>query len=180
MQAERRISTLIGHISLEERVDADFSRARRRVLLRRVGSRLRRDVASDGLPCFDEVRKVHGAAMGRVYRGTRTVPLGQVGGSIGRCSEFDRDFLPARSSVQERWKRIDRAFHRDEVLPPVSLYKIGDRYFVLDGNHRVSVARFHGVEWIDAEVTEFRPWLADDAASRASSIREDEPVRQGG
>jgi hypothetical protein len=25
---------------------------------------------------------------------------------------------------------------------------------VIDGNHRVSVARFHGVEWIDAEVTE--------------------------
>ena len=27
-------------------------------------------------------------------------------------------------------------------------------YFVDDGNNRVSVARFHGVEWIDAEVTE--------------------------
>ncbi len=36
------------------------------------------------------------------------------------------------------------------------LYKLGNAYFVLDGNHRVSVARFHGVEWLDAEVTEFR------------------------
>jgi hypothetical protein len=58
--------------------------------------------------------------------------------------------------VGERWKRIDRAFHRGEELPPVSLYKIGDSYFVADGNHRVSVVRYHGVEWIDAEVTEFR------------------------
>jgi hypothetical protein len=63
--------------------------------------------------------------------------------------------------VGERWKRIDRAFHRGEELPPVSLYKIGDSYFVADGNHRVSVARYHGVEWIDAEVTEFHTSARD-------------------
>ncbi len=42
-----------------------------------------------------------------------------------------------------------------ERAAPVRVYKIGDSYFVEDGNHRVSVARYHGVEWIDAEVTEF-------------------------
>ena len=41
-------------------------------------------------------------------------------------------------------------------MPPVTLYKLGDDYFVQDGHHRVSVYRFHGVEWLDAEVTEFR------------------------
>jgi hypothetical protein len=51
---------------------------------------------------------------------------------------------------------MDLAFHRGEELPRVSLYKIGGVYFVLDGNHRVSVYRYHGVEWIDAVVTEFR------------------------
>jgi hypothetical protein len=38
----------------------------------------------------------------------------------------------------------------------VSLYKIGDIYFVRDGNHRVSVARSHNVVTIDAEVVELR------------------------
>lgn len=38
----------------------------------------------------------------------------------------------------------------------MSLYKMGDAYFVNDGNHRVSVARYHGVESIDAEVVTFR------------------------
>ena len=85
----------------------------------------------------------------------RTVPVKLIGGSVGRCSEFDRDFMPARASVGERWKRVDRAFHRGEELPPVSLYKVGSFYFVLDGHHCVSVARYHGVEWIDAYVTEF-------------------------
>jgi hypothetical protein len=146
---------MIGHLSLKEQVDADFSRARRKALFRRVRTRLRRDAASDGLLCFDEVRKNHGAAVGRVYRGMRTVPVERIAGSVGRCSEFDRDFMPARASSKERWKRMDRAFYRGEGLPPVNLYKVGDFYFVLDGHHRVSVAHYHGVEWIDAEVTEF-------------------------
>jgi hypothetical protein len=147
---------MVGYISLEEQVDVDFSRARRKALLGRVGTRLRRrDAASDRLLCFDDVRKIPGAPLGRVYRGTRTVPVAKIRGSVGRCSEFDRDFMPARASVEERWKRIDRAFHRGEELLAVSLYKVGGFYFVMDGHHRVSVARYHSVEWIDASVTEF-------------------------
>jgi hypothetical protein len=145
---------MVGHTRLEEQVDADFTRARRRALLRRMRARLRRDNASNRLFCFDDLGKIPGA-MGRIHRGMRTVPVAQIGGSVGRCSEFDRDFMPARASIEERWKRVDRAFHRGEELPPVSLYEVGGSYFVLDGHHRVSVARFHGVEWIDAHVTQF-------------------------
>jgi hypothetical protein len=103
----------------------DFSSARRKATIRRIGARLRRDAASDRLLCFEEVRKLPRAAVGGIYRGMRTVPAEQIVGSIGRCSEFDRDFMPARASVEERWKRIDRAFHRGKELPPVSLYKVG-------------------------------------------------------
>ena len=78
-------------------------------------------------------------------------------GSVGRRRDFDGSFLPARASVAERWKRIDRAFHRGEDLPPVELYKMGEAYyFVMDGHHRVSVARYHGVPTVEAEVTEYR------------------------
>jgi hypothetical protein len=163
---------MVGYMSLEEQVDADFSRARRRALLRQVKTRLRRDNTSEWLLlCFDDLGKIPWASA-RVYRGTRTVPLSQIGGSVGRCSEFDGDFMPAKANVKERWKRIDSAFHRAEQLPPVSLYKVGGFYFVLDGHHRVSVASYHGVEWVDAEVTEFgaRPskarGRADEQAER--------------
>jgi len=61
-----------------------------------------------------------------------------------------------KRSLEGRWKRVDRAFHGGIELQPVVLNKMGDYYFVLDGNHRVSVARYHGAEMIDAEVTEFR------------------------
>ena len=166
---------MVGYMSAEEQVDADFSRARRRALLGRIRARLRRDTGPDGLRCFDDVRKLPRAA-GGIHRGMRTVSVGQIGGSAGRCSDFDRNFMPARASVKERWKRIDRAFHRGEALPPVSLYEVGGLYFVLDGHHRVSVARYHGVEWIDADVTEFRVLVRGkeeppDPASVAASAK---------
>src|SRR3712207_6601778 len=145
---------MVGHTSLEEQVDRDSSRAHRKALLRRIGTRLRRDAASHRLLCFDDVGKLPGASA-CVYRGMRTVPVAQIGGSVGRCSEFDRDFMPIKANSEKRWKRLDRAFHRGEELPPVSLYKVGSFYFVLDGHHHVSVATYHGVKWIDVEVTEF-------------------------
>lgn len=77
-------------------------------------------------------------------------------GSVSRCSEFDGAFLPTRASTGPKWKRVDRVFHLVEELPPVTLYRIGDAYFVPDASHRVSVVRFHSVEWVDAGVTAFR------------------------
>ena len=159
---------MVGYMSLEEQVDADFSRARRRALLRQVRTRLRRDNTSEGLLlCFDDLRKIPGASA-RVYRGMRTVLVSQIGGSVGRCSEFDGGFMPAKASAEDRWKRIDRAFHLGEQLPPVSLYKVGSFYFVLDGHHRLSVASYHGVEWVDAEVTEFGAGLWRGQGMKAS------------
>ena len=161
---------MVGYMSLEEQVDVDFTRARRRAFLRRLMARLRNDPASNGLPCFEDLRKKLGV-VGGIRVGRRVVRVEQIVGSVGRSSEFDRIFLPTKASVGERWKRIDRAFHRGEELPPVSLYKIGDSYFVADGNHRVSVARYHDVEWIDAEVTEFHTFARDEEVALRPGTR---------
>jgi hypothetical protein len=169
---------MVDYMSLEEQVDKDFERARRRAFLGRVMARLRRDPRGGCMVPFDEVRHV-AHADNRIYRGIEIVEVPKIVGSVGRHAEFDRQFMPTKASAF-KWKRVDRAFRQGVDLAPVSLYKVGDSYFVHDGNHRVSVARFHGVEWIDAEVTEFRPWLADDAASRTSGTREDAPVRPSG
>jgi hypothetical protein len=82
------------------------------------------------------------------------VPLKQIVGSVNRYTEFDRAFLPLQTHTAERWRRVNRAWYEDVSLPPVLLYKVGDVYFVVDGNHRVSVAREQGQEYIDAEVRE--------------------------
>jgi hypothetical protein len=119
---------MVGYMSVEEQVDADFSRARRRAFLRRISARLRKSPIPNRLLCFEEVRRKLGVA-GGVRRGRRTVRLTDIVGSVSRCSEFDGSFLPLREGARTKWERIDRAFVRGEELPPVSLYKIGSSYF---------------------------------------------------
>jgi hypothetical protein len=150
---------MIPYMNLNEQVDADFTRARRRAYLRALVARIRGQHTSNRLLSFEEVRRELSVANKRLHRETRVVEVDQIVGSVGRWGDFDRTFLPARTSVGQRWKRIDRAFHRGEDLPPVELYEIGDSYFVSDGHHRVSVARFHGVSTVEAAVAEFRPKL---------------------
>src|ERR671938_1709396 len=149
---------MIPYMNLNEQVDADFTRARRRARLRALVARIRREHASNRLLPFDDVRREL-AAKNRLHRGTRVVDVDEIVGSVGRWRDFDRSFLPARASEGQRWKRIDRAFQKGEDLPLVELYEIGDAYFVVDGHHRVSVARFHGVPTVEAAVAEFRPKL---------------------
>ncbi len=153
----------------EFQADKDFTRARRRAFLRRVGAFLRRDPGSNRLLSFDEVKSALGA-IEQVYLGMRTVPVEKIVGSVGRHRDFDRAFLPSTGDLEERWKRIDQMMHRAEELPPVSLYKIRDAYFVRDGNHRVSVARQLGVEMIDAEVIELRSRVPIDSALTAGDL----------
>ena len=142
-------------MSLEEQVGKDYERARRRGLFSRLAARLRGDPGRGRLPAFEVVRRATGAD-NRAYLGRREVEVSRVVGSVGRSGEFDRDFMPTRAG-ESRWKRVDRAFHHGVDLPPVTLYEICGGYFVQDGNHRVSVARFQGVEMVEAEVTRFHP-----------------------
>jgi hypothetical protein len=86
--------------------------------------------------------------------GTRMVPLDQIVGSVGRYRDFTRSFLPRAGISPERWARIDAIMHSLEGYLPIELYKIGEVYFVRDGNHRVSVARANGLTHIEAYVTE--------------------------
>jgi hypothetical protein len=144
---------MIRHMNIGEQVDVDFSRALRRAFVHRVGSWLRGDPSSSRAPSFEEAAGALGAR-NKIRLGRRVVAVDKIVGSAGRFKDFDGNFLPVRRNLGERWKRVDRAFHLGVDLAPVVLYKLAGRYFVLDGNHRVSVARYQGVQWIEAEVTQ--------------------------
>ena len=91
---------------------------------------------------------------GESYRGLQTVRIDQIVGSMDRFDDFDRAYFPRKRFTAGRWQNVDRAYYQDRRLPPIQLYQVGDVYFVKDGNHRVSVARERGQEFIDAEVIE--------------------------
>ncbi|MCD6291193.1 MAG: hypothetical protein J7M34_11870 [Anaerolineae bacterium] len=128
-----------------------FERASRRATIEELLATLTGQPAT--LLPFDEVRRLLQARQ-QIDRGPRMIPLDQIVGSVGRYQDFTRAFLPRAGSSQQRWMQIDAAVDQMASLPPIEVYKVGDVYFVKDGNHRVSVARANGFREIEAYVTE--------------------------
>jgi len=103
---------------------------------------------------FEQIKKGFGLYK-QVNLGIQVVPLESIVGSFDRYKDFDRYFLPKKNHLLCRWAHIHNLLARDVILPPVLLYKVSEIYFVVDGNHRVSVSKKMGVKYIDAEVVEF-------------------------
>jgi hypothetical protein len=138
------------------RADAenDFLRARRRQVAARLAHRLRRqpEEANRLLP-LDDVVGVLGRR-GERRLGLQTIRLDTIVGTLDARRDFDRRFRPASNRVRSRWERLALAQRRGEPLPPIEVYRVGDRHFVEDGHHRVSIAAATGQKAIDAYVTE--------------------------
>lgn len=116
------------------------------------------------LVSYEEVaRRVK--AYQQIDMGTQMIPLDKIVGSVGRYKDFTKQFLPRTNINRDRWTRVDKVLHSLEGYPPIEVYKIGDVYFVRDGNHRVSVARANGLTHIEAYVSEVQtdvPLTQDD------------------
>ncbi len=93
---------------------------------------------------------------GQSNLGVRQIPIDAIVGSVGRYQDFTRTFLPRLESDEDRWVSVGTAAPSIADLPPIDVYKIGDSYFVLDGNHRVSLARLQNLDFLDANVIEVR------------------------
>lgn len=132
-------------------VAAQFHRARRRAAIESLLSRLSGRPAD--LLSFDEVVGKLGVR-GTSSLGVQQIPVKAIIGSVGRYQDFTRTFLPRLESDEDRWVRVGAAAPTVAQLPPIQVYKIGESYFVLDGNHRVSLARQQSLTYIDAEVVE--------------------------
>ena len=131
----------------------DFQHARSKAALQEIMARLT-GKSADLLSYEDVRRKLK--ARGRVAQRLEEVPLDAIVGSVGRYADFTRSFLPRQDSDQERWAKVKVAVTGLGGLPPIDVYQIDQAYFVLDGNHRVSVARQVGATHIQAYVTEVR------------------------
>ncbi len=131
----------------------DFRAARRKAALQEILARITGQ--SSELLSYDEVRRRLRALEGGKTQ-LREIPLDAIVGSVGRYTDFTRDFLPRRDSDQQRWVNVMEKATGQVGLPPIEVYQIGDVYFVLDGNHRVSVARQLGAKTIQAYVTQVR------------------------
>lgn len=133
----------------------DFRRARSKAAMQRFWAGIQ-GRSIDLLP-YDEI-STKLRAVSQTDRGVKQVPLKDIIGSVNRIQDFDRNFLPLRDDDMDRWAKVKTAMTSPlgKGVPPVSLYQIGEAYFVLDGNHRVSIAKEMGMETIEAYVTEVK------------------------
>jgi uncharacterized ParB-like nuclease family protein len=141
-----------------ERVRAleDFDAARARAFRRAI-----RSAMTGGSRRLQSIVPLLNAAgpEGRAFGGVREIPLSKVVGSVApesKTDDFDPAFLPVTRRLRERWTRIYQAMVEGDELPPIDVYKVDDSYYVIDGHHRVSVARNLGRETINARVVEIR------------------------
>ena len=133
----------------------DFHRLRSKAAMDRFWAGIRGE-SLDLLP-YDEVSSKL-RAVSQTNIGLQQVPLKNIIGSVNRTSDFDRKFRPLHDDDSSRWANVKTAMISPHAVgvPPVSLYKIGDAYFVMDGNHRISIAQEMGLDSIEAYVTEVK------------------------
>jgi len=131
-----------------------FERARRRAILKGIYNRIR------GLPyelsklsLTEEECEVGNRSAGHV----ESVPISQILGSVGKSEDFDLYFNPLHNRIKGRWMQVFTAWENRGGLPAVELIQVYDKYYVVDGHHRVSVAHALGYDFIDADVTVWKP-----------------------
>lgn len=134
---------------VDKTAEEDFNKARNKALFNEIQHFLSPEEAS--LISLNDVKQLL-RPTNETYVGMKVVPIDKIVGSEGRYNDFDNHFFPKSSHLRNRWQHVDEAAIKDIILPPIKVYEISGLYFVRDGNHRVSVAKSRGTEFIDAEV----------------------------
>ena len=127
----------------------DFQRARQQAKVQKIIAGLTGKPLN--LLVFEDVREKLKVLEGS-GRELKNIPIHAIIGSVGRYNDFDRQFLPLRDEDRERWARVKLVMEDLRGLPPIEVYQVGEAYFVVDGNHRVSIARRLGAAEIEAYV----------------------------
>jgi hypothetical protein len=130
-----------------------FEKAQRKKTIRRLTDIVKREDTAELLSLGDVQKRL--GIFEQSYLGIQPIPVKRIVGTVERDRDFDRDFLPRRPELETRWKRVEQLFPGGD-FPPIVVYQVGDAYFVVDGHHRVAIARQRGMETIDAEVTRLR------------------------
>jgi len=134
---------------IQTQSETDFAKAKNKAFFNEIQHLLTPEEAS--LISLNDVKKMI-KPQNETYVGMKTIPIEKIVGSEGRYNDFDNKFFPKSSHLKNRWQHVDEAALQSIDLPPIKVYEISGLYFVRDGNHRVSVAKARGTEFIDAEV----------------------------
>ena len=146
--------------------EEDFNKAHTKAFINEIQHLLSPEEAS--LISLNDVKQMI-KSNAETYIGMKVIPIDKIIGSEGRYKDFDNRFFPKSTHLKNRWHHVDEAAIKDITLPPIKVYELAGLYFVRDGNHRVSVAKARGTEFIDAEVVSLQ---SEIKLKKADSLKE--------
>jgi len=155
------------NLEQNEQTEEDFARARNKAFFNEIQHILNPEEAK--LISLNDVKSLI-KPNAETYMGMKVIPVAKIIGSEGRYQDFDNKFFPKNSHLKSRWEKIDDAAIRMIDLPPIKVYEIAGLYFVRDGNHRVSVAKSRGTEFIDAEVVSLQSEITIKKADNINDL----------
>ena len=100
-----------------------------------------------------------------------SIPLNQIVGTAtqGRTTAFAANFMPAldyHSEFSAKWDRVYQSVISEGVNTPIKAYEYMNKFYVIEGNKRVSVMKFLDAAAIEGEVTRLIPPKTDEPANR--------------
>lgn len=116
---------------------------------------------SPWLPVLDDIIPAD-KATSVVNLGLIPIPLAQIVGTKtgGRSNAFAPNFMPVLEENTEfavKWKHLCEAHLTEGIHDPIKAYEYMNRFYVLEGNKRVSVLKFFGADTIEGVVTRILP-----------------------
>lgn len=160
-------SEMTDDFFVEHKADNDFSRAKQKAWIESLKTFINPEAGQ--LLSFHDIKNILKPESEK-YLSMQVVPISRIVGSEDRYMDFSRHFFPKKEHLRQRWKNIDKAHLTNVILPPIKLLKLGDMFFVRDGNHRVSVALSQGMKTIDAEVIELGTRISVKSIERKEEI----------
>ena len=146
----------------------DYTRAKR--LGEKQWSRAAAAGKDPTLPALDDL--VPGiASLNEVPIGLVEIPIDMIAGTRthGRQSAFSSGFMPILSEKSEfaaKWAHLYDAQLEEGIRDAIKVYEYMQRFYVEEGNKRVSVLKYLGVPLILGDVVRIEPAPSDDKAYR--------------
>lgn len=107
-------------------------------------------------------RDYHEVSLGLV-----NIPLNQIVGTktSGRSNSFSSNFMPildVHTEFASKWIALSKYQEEEGIADPIIAYEYMNKFYVLEGNKRVSVLKYYGAASIMGTVTRIIPKLTDD------------------
>ena len=144
----------------------NFYKARRRARRSQIASAL--TGRENRLLPFESIRQEL-RLQNPMYAGVKMIETKSIVGTVGRYTDFTRGFLPLNDSMRDRWINVE-SLTAKAGWPPIEVYKVGDAYFVKDGNHRTAIARQMGLATIEAHVWEYPQVVSLSSAENLDDV----------